>query len=65
VNLEHEARKPGPGYYETSNIFDTTGKGFTLQSKPPNDVRPDTAGPYHAAQSTLGGPLYTIGLKES
>lgn len=64
VNLAHEAGKPGPGYYETSDIFDTTGKGFTVQSKPPNDVRPDTAPPYYAGHSTLAGPLYTIGLKD-
>jgi hypothetical protein len=68
VNLAHEARKPGPGYYESRGGFSSPSsrqRGFKFTVKPDTDVHPDTAAPYHRTSSTLGGPMYTIGLKEA
>jgi hypothetical protein len=64
VNLNAEAQKPGPGYYECGFEFPQSGRGFKFTVKPDNDVRPDTAAPYQSAQSSLGGPMFTIGLRE-
>jgi hypothetical protein len=63
VNLAHEAKKPGPGYYESTSSF-LHRTGFKFTSKPDTDAHPDTAAPYHACRSTLAGPMYTIGLKD-
>jgi hypothetical protein len=65
VNLAKEAKKPGPGYYESRTLYTPGKPGFKFTTKPNNDVRPDTAAPYHGSKSTLGGPLYTIGLKDA
>jgi hypothetical protein len=63
VDLSKEAKKPGPGYYETSPLFES-GRGFKFTSKPDTQVRPDSAAPYQPSPSSLGGPHYTIGLKD-
>jgi hypothetical protein len=64
VDLKKEAKKPGPGYYESGSMFRPGEKGYKFLEKPDNSVRPDTAAPYHSSKSTLGGPQYTIGLKD-
>jgi hypothetical protein len=63
VNLAHEAQQPGPGYYEHRDLFAPNGRGCPFTSKGITDERPDTAAPYQPSRSTLGGPMYTIGLK--
>jgi hypothetical protein len=62
-NLRHEAAKPGPGY-DQPDLMGHNRRGYPFTSKPDNDVHPDTAAPYHGARSTLGGPMYTIGLRD-
>jgi hypothetical protein len=58
------AETPGPAYYDAVDYF-APGKykGFTLKHRPNTDVRADSAPPYHACRSTLGGPKFTIGLR--
>lgn len=66
VNIKEEAKKPGPGYYETDiPTFQPGKKGYKFTSRDWNKYRPDTAAPYHATTSTLGGPMYTIGAKDA
>jgi hypothetical protein len=64
VKLSAEAQKPGPGYYECGGDFPPSGRGFKFTVKPDTDIHPDTAAPYQGSRSTLGGPQFTIGLRE-
>jgi hypothetical protein len=65
INTRGMAEMPGPGKYADAVDYFAPGKykGFTLKHRPSTDVRPDTAPPYHACRSTLGGPKFTIGLR--
>lgn len=65
VDLEKEAEKPGPGYYDEKGQFEVFRRGYYFTSRKMNDYVPDTAAPYHDQASTLGGPKYTIGSKDA
>lgn len=67
IDEKKEKEKPGPGYYETQTEdmrIATSRRGVTIKHKSYTDKRPDTAAPYHPCTSTLGGPMYTIGLRD-
>ena len=64
INIDQETYSPGPGYYEERGQFERPRTGYYFTSRMMEDFVPDTAGPYYAAKSTLGGPKYTIGKKE-
>lgn len=64
VNLREEAKKPGPGYYEQADLLGLGKRGFKFPKSRNTDVKPDTAAPYHPCKSTLGGPMFTIGLRD-
>ena len=64
VNLKEEAKKPGPGYYEQKSLVPGTKGHKFPTARRDLDEKPDTAAPYHACKSTLGGPMFTIGLKD-
>jgi hypothetical protein len=63
VDLEKEAKKPGPGYYEQPGQFDKFRTGYYFTSRMMDDFVPDTAGPYVQQFSGLAGPKWSIGLK--
>lgn len=64
VNEREEAKKPGPGYYEQKDLFVPGAKGYKFSTQPNIEEKPDTAAPYHACKSTLGGPMFTIGRRD-
>ncbi|OHT08419.1 hypothetical protein TRFO_23104 [Tritrichomonas foetus] len=67
INEKEEKRKPGPGYYETmakDAMIATSRRGVHIQSRKLEYPPPDTSAPYHSCTSTLGGPKYTIGLRD-
>lgn len=67
INIKKEKQKPGPGYYDaqpTDMFISTSRRGRSIAHKKDEDYMPDTAAPYHSCTSTLGGPMYTIGLRD-
>ena len=64
VNLAEEAKKPGPGYYEQPDLMKAGSRGFKFPTSQNTGDKPDTAAPYHPCKSTLGGPMFTIGLRD-
>lgn len=63
INIKKESSKPGPADYDT-NINLKNNKGHKICNKFSDDTRPDTSAPYHSTTSTLGGPMFTIGLRD-
>ena len=63
INIKEEKSKPGPADYD-NYIKEKSNKGHKISNKYLDDTRPDTAAPYHSASSTLGGPMFTIGLRD-
>ena len=67
INEKEERGKPGPGYYEITlkdQMIATSNRGVHICSRTYDEDKPDTAAPYHLYSSTLGGPAYTIGLRD-
>ena len=65
INSEKERNKPGPASYTKKRELDEFKTGFYFTSRKMEDFVPDTDGSYVAPYSTLGGPKYTIGNKET
>ncbi|OHT14530.1 hypothetical protein TRFO_15049 [Tritrichomonas foetus] len=66
IDTKKEREKPGPAdYRDKTRTIEPGRKGFTFSSRIVDEVRPDTAAPYHSTSSTLGGPMFTIGLRDA
>ena len=64
IRLKEEAAKPGPADYDTNIDQNPIKKGHKICNRYPDDSIPDTSAPYHSTSSTLGGPMFTIGLRD-
>lgn len=65
VDLAKESEKPGPADYDARpGEFDVFRTGFYFTSRNLDSYTPDTAAPYMGQISSLGGPRWTIGLKD-
>lgn len=65
INIKQEKAKPGPAdYHNEKPAFSPGKKGYKMSSRTIRQSRPDTAAPYYSTSTTLGGPMYTIGLKD-
>lgn len=64
INYKEVSRLPGPGQYNVDEAEKNRKKGFTISNRDLSPSRPDTSAPYRLLSSTLGGPAYTIGIKD-
>lgn len=64
INYKEVSSLPGPGQYDVDAGEKNKKKGFTISNRDLSPSRPDTSAPYRLLSSTLGGPSYTISLKD-
>ena len=67
INEKEEKKKPGPADYnvKTNTIQnESEKKGFKFNKGKYGEIKPDNSAPYYYSSSTLGGPMYTIGLRD-
>ena len=64
INYKEAKSLPGPADYKPQVFDPEKEKGFTIKSKDEPDFGPDSAAPYRLLGSTLGGPAYTIGIRD-
>lgn len=65
INEKESKSLPGSGDYHPARVLDRFERGFYFTSRTMNNFQADTSAPYYEAKSTLGGPKWTIGNKES